>query len=198
MDGQHLRSQTAIWDCYCRAWPAPEASVEVFREFLTVFVGEVRHPDKLKLREDPIRHPRSFMIIKYFQNIRIFYRLNGTLSTHSVQRTYMKSIIASAILLFAISSMAKDVYVKGHYTKSGTWVEAHHRSAPNNTDRDNYSTKGNTNPYTGEEGTKEPNTYNSSSRRENSSSNCTPRYTCVNGQFSNGVWIPGRCGTVCD
>lgn len=44
--------------------------------------------------------------------------------------------------------------VKGHYTKKGTYVKSHYRSSKNSTKLDNYSTKGNTNPYTGKKGTK--------------------------------------------
>ena len=46
--------------------------------------------------------------------------------------------------------------VKGYTKKSGTYVAPHKRTAPNNTKMDNYSTKGNTNPYTGKKGTKKP------------------------------------------
>ncbi len=48
------------------------------------------------------------------------------------------------------------VSVKGYTTKSGTHVQAHKRIGPNGSKRDNWSTKGNHNPYTGKEGTKEP------------------------------------------
>jgi hypothetical protein len=48
------------------------------------------------------------------------------------------------------------VTVKGYTKKNGTYVAPHHRAAPNMTKTDNYSTKGNVNPYNGEEGTKNP------------------------------------------
>ncbi len=47
-----------------------------------------------------------------------------------------------------------DVKVDGYFKSSGTKVESHYRTAPNNTILDNYSTYGNTNPYTGKQGTK--------------------------------------------
>lgn len=47
--------------------------------------------------------------------------------------------------------------VSGHYTKSGTYVAPHQATNPNGTKSDNWSTKGNVNPYTGKEGTKDPN-----------------------------------------
>lgn len=48
-----------------------------------------------------------------------------------------------------------DVYVHGHTTKTGKQVKPHHRSAPDGTRQNNYSTKGNVNPYTGKAGTRE-------------------------------------------
>lgn len=68
----------------------------------------------------------------------------------------MKRIIL-AIGLFAISGLTlADQYVSPYVRKDGTYVEGHWRSPPNSTTLDNYSTKGNTNPYTGERGYQEP------------------------------------------
>lgn len=49
-----------------------------------------------------------------------------------------------------------DTSVRGHTKRDGTYVQPHHRKAPNSSKQDNYSTKGNVNPYTGKEGTVEP------------------------------------------
>ncbi|MDP1769708.1 MAG: hypothetical protein Q8L74_13035 [Nitrospirota bacterium] len=46
--------------------------------------------------------------------------------------------------------------VRPYNRKDGTHVQPHHRTAPNSTQRDNFSSKGNVNPYTGKAGTKEP------------------------------------------
>ena len=46
------------------------------------------------------------------------------------------------------------VSVRGYTKKNGTYVKAHKRSAPNKSKGDNWSTKGNVNPYTGKVGTK--------------------------------------------
>lgn len=43
--------------------------------------------------------------------------------------------------------------VRGYLRNNGTYVMPYHRTAPNHTKQDNYSTKGNTNPYTGKKGT---------------------------------------------
>jgi hypothetical protein len=47
-------------------------------------------------------------------------------------------------------------YVSGHVTRTGTYVQPHHATNPNSTKLDNWSTKGNMNPYTGQAGTKNP------------------------------------------
>lgn len=46
--------------------------------------------------------------------------------------------------------------VKGYFRKDGTYVEPHHRSEPNSTKLDNYTTEGNYNPYTLEDGNRSP------------------------------------------
>lgn len=45
--------------------------------------------------------------------------------------------------------------ISGHTTKNGTYVAPSHATNPNSTKTDNYSQKGNVNPYTGKQGTKE-------------------------------------------
>jgi hypothetical protein len=44
--------------------------------------------------------------------------------------------------------------VRGYTTKRGTYVAPHRQTNPDRTQRNNYSTKGNTNPRTGKAGTK--------------------------------------------
>jgi len=51
-------------------------------------------------------------------------------------------------------SSSSSHYVTGHATKNGTYVKPHHQTNPDHTQRNNYSTKGNTNPWTGKKGTK--------------------------------------------
>jgi hypothetical protein len=46
--------------------------------------------------------------------------------------------------------------VSGYTRKDGTYVAPSHATDPNGTKNDNYSTKGNVNPYTGKAGTKKP------------------------------------------
>lgn len=65
------------------------------------------------------------------------------------------AIYCVALLALAGSAAAGD-YVKGHFRSNGTYVQPHYRSSPNNSTFDNYSAKGNYNPYTGEKGTVDP------------------------------------------
>lgn len=67
----------------------------------------------------------------------------------------MKIFISAILALFAVTASAQ-VYVKPYITKNGTYVEGHQRTEPNQTKMDNYSTQGNTNPYTGQAGTVNP------------------------------------------
>ena len=54
------------------------------------------------------------------------------------------------------STSRSDEHVRGYTKKDGTHVDGYMKTAPNSTEKDNFSTRGNTNPYTGKEGTKEP------------------------------------------
>jgi len=46
--------------------------------------------------------------------------------------------------------------VRGYKKRNGTYVMPHYRTSPNRSLFDNWSTKGNLNPYTGKQGTKDP------------------------------------------
>src|SRR5437764_245341 len=61
------------------------------------------------------------------------------------------------LLLFSLNLLARGagaVHVGGYTTRSGTYVAPHYRSAPDSSKANNWSTKGNANPYTGKAGTK--------------------------------------------
>ena len=67
----------------------------------------------------------------------------------------MKQIILAGVLLGGIAANAQ-VSVQPYYDCNGVYHQGYERTAPNNTRLDNYSTKGNVNPFTGQEGTKNP------------------------------------------
>ena len=70
-------------------------------------------------------------------------------------KTISLLILASAII-FATPALANDHYVNGYQRQDGTYVQPHYQTAPDNNPYNNYSTQGNTNPYTGQEGTVNP------------------------------------------
>ena len=45
--------------------------------------------------------------------------------------------------------------VNGHFKKDGTYVQPHNKTNPNQTQKDNWSSKPNVNPYNGKPGKKE-------------------------------------------
>jgi len=57
--------------------------------------------------------------------------------------------------LYSPSVQAAD-YVQGYFKKNGTYVAPHYRSKSDGAKYNNYSTKGNSNPYTGQKGYKNP------------------------------------------
>lgn len=66
--------------------------------------------------------------------------------------TFLLALLIS-IYLFAQVNPSHS-RVRGYANKRGTYVAPHERTKPNSTAKDNYSTKGNVNPYTGKKGTK--------------------------------------------
>lgn len=63
------------------------------------------------------------------------------------------------VLAFAGPALAADTRVNGYIKKDGTYVAPHVRSAPDSSSNNNWSTQGNSNPYTGQAGTKPYNPY---------------------------------------
>ena len=69
----------------------------------------------------------------------------------------MKTILLLAALALAVRLLpGKTTRVRSTVTKKGTYVAPHSRTTPNKTQRDNWSTKGNTNPTTGKNGSRTP------------------------------------------
>lgn len=65
-------------------------------------------------------------------------------------------LLALCAMLFVSLAEARGVRVRGYTRKDGTYVAPHYRSSPNSSKSDNYSTRGNYNPYTGKPGTVDP------------------------------------------
>ena len=87
----------------------------------------------------------------------------------------MKTAVLIMLALFVYSGLAFGAdYTKGSWRDTDrdgvkdTYVNGYYKTSPNNTKSDNYSTQGNTNPFTGKEGTVNPNSdHNSNSYNNN-------------------------------
>ena len=66
----------------------------------------------------------------------------------------MKNFLIVFCLLLSTCAFARTVHVRSTVTHRGQYRKAHVRTSPNHTQRDNYSAKGNVNPYTGKRGSK--------------------------------------------
>jgi len=64
----------------------------------------------------------------------------------------MKKILTLAIGLITAQAASADVFVNGYFKSNGTYVMPHYRTTPNSTILDNWSYRGNINPYTGKIG----------------------------------------------
>lgn len=62
-------------------------------------------------------------------------------------------IVGLFLIAISIGSAFADEYVHGYVRQDGTYVQPYYRSSPNGTVMDNYSYRGNVNPYTGSVGT---------------------------------------------
>ncbi len=132
-------------------------------------------------------------------------------------RRYIALIISIFLvipLFLYAQTNPNHVHVNGYY-RNGTYVAPHYRTAPNSTNRDNFSTKPNYNPYTGKAGWIDPdNKFSNNVTPSNTKSNIAknyyynppediynkPNYTVTSsnyGQqvlsFSNGQEIFGTC-----
>ena len=69
----------------------------------------------------------------------------------------MKIMTVAMIALVAVPAVAQRSHaVRGYTRRDGTYVAPHRATNPNSTKLDNWSTRGNVNPYTGREGTVDP------------------------------------------
>ena len=82
----------------------------------------------------------------------------------------------AALIVSATIAAAGDTSVRGYYRSNGTYVQPHMRSAPDGNPNNNWSTKGNVNPYMGQPGTKEPYNQGYGSSGGSSFGNQSPAY----------------------
>jgi hypothetical protein len=74
--------------------------------------------------------------------------------TMTIKVTYSLSSYVTTILLVAlfVTPAEASEHVRGHLRASGKYVAPHSRTHANSTQRDNWSSKGNANLYTGKRG----------------------------------------------
>lgn len=74
----------------------------------------------------------------------------------------MKTLKKMTIVLACLFGLINQAHAtsnhntKGYTKKDGTYVKGHRATNPNHTQRDNWSSKPNSNPYTGKKGSKNP------------------------------------------
>jgi len=66
------------------------------------------------------------------------------------------TLVSLALLLSIYSFAEARTNVRSYFKSNGTYVAPHYRSKPNSTRFDNWSTRGNYNPYTGKRGYMSP------------------------------------------
>jgi hypothetical protein len=78
----------------------------------------------------------------------------------------IKIFSLSAIIIFLTSSSSShaQTYTQGYTRQNGTYLVPHFSSSPNGTNKDNYATQGNTNPFTGSSGSRAPDYSSATSR----------------------------------
>ena len=67
-----------------------------------------------------------------------------------------KIILATVALVMGAGAASAQTYQRPHLDKNGRYSDGGYRSKPNGTQLDNYSTKGNVNPYSGKKGSRNP------------------------------------------
>ena len=72
------------------------------------------------------------------------------------QRTHGSVYGGSSYGTYGTGSNPSSTHVQPHTNSFGSVTQDHYRTTPNNTQMDNYGTRGNVNPYTGTTGTRTP------------------------------------------
>jgi hypothetical protein len=88
-------------------------------------------------------------------------------------RRYLFAFVSVALVVAStvLPAVAGDVSVRGHVRRDGTYVQPHVRSAPDRSYNNNWSTSPNINPYTGQQGTRQPRLFDSSGGLSGSGTN---------------------------
>lgn len=74
---------------------------------------------------------------------------------HNKGEIMKRILIAAALACCSVTVLADNLH-RGYVRKDGAYVQPHYQSAPDNSRANNYSSQGNTNPYTGQQGHVDP------------------------------------------
>jgi len=69
-------------------------------------------------------------------------------------KKFLSLLVVGSLFMGVPTVVSADVHVRGYYRNDGTYVQPHYRSDPDNRTDNNWSHKGNTNPYTEQKGTR--------------------------------------------
>lgn len=89
-------------------------------------------------------------------NRTVILKLSHTVIKIVSKKIHLRLIITFLFQFKLIFGLSAQVLVNGYFKKNGTYVEPYYRTEPNSTLFDNYSTKGNVNPFTGKPGWIDP------------------------------------------
>jgi hypothetical protein len=77
-----------------------------------------------------------------------------------MKRIRLMLLVTVGLFAFAFNAQAQvnpsQTYVQGYTKADGTYVQGYYKTTPNNTNRDNFTTKPNVNPYTSQPGYIQP------------------------------------------
>lgn len=88
-----------------------------------------------------------------FQVCRKLLRVGINLLFYSMKKIVITTVFIGLSIISFAQTNSNTRYQSGYYKPStGSYVQPHMKTESNNTNHDNYSTKGNSNSYTGESG----------------------------------------------
>ena len=108
----------------------------------------------------------------------------------------LRAILIALFAFFFIGPASAQVHVQGYYRSNGTYVQPHERSAPDNSYNNNWSVKPNVNPYTGQQGTRNP-TFNDQPPSQGLVVGSVGAFTGPTGRTTTASWAarsPGYIG----
>lgn len=118
------------------------------------------HASRLKDCRGRLRAIFELPAASFWQSFLLFIK-----AMEIMMKTSLIFAIAALLSVGIITNATAADKVRGYVRKDGTYVAPYTRSKRDSTPYNNYSTKGNSNPYTGKKGYKSPSQYKLPSRK---------------------------------